>query len=58
MTRSTKCFSIFAFFLLFRELHDDEIEDEIREAFRCFDRDGHGFIPVSGLQNMKQHNNE
>ena len=37
--------------LLFRELHDDEIEDEIREAFRCFDRDGHGFIPISGRQN-------
>ena len=37
--------------LLFRELHDDEIEDEIREAFRCFDRDGHGFIPISGWQN-------
>ena len=58
MTRSTKCFSTFASIQIFRELHDDEIEDEIREAFRCFDRDGHGFIPVSGQQNMKQHNNE
>ena len=31
-----------------RDIHDDEIEDEIREAFRCFDKDGHGFIPVTG----------
>ena len=31
-----------------RDLHDDEIEDEIREAFRCFDKEGHGFIPVTG----------
>ena len=48
MTRSTKCLSTFTFFQLFRELHDDEIEDEIREAFRCFDKEGHGFIPVAG----------
>ena len=32
-----------------RDLHDDEIEDEIREAFRCFDKEGHGFIPVTGI---------
>ena len=25
-----------------RDIHDDEIEEEIREAFRCFDKDGHG----------------
>jgi len=40
--------------LMTRELHDDEIEDEIREAFRCFDREGHGFIPVSDLSRVLQ----
>ena len=30
------------------ETSDDEIEDDIREAFRCFDKDGHGFIPIAG----------
>ena len=34
---------------LHRDIHDDEIEDDIREAFRCFDKDGHGFIPISGI---------
>ena len=29
-----------------REIHDDDIENDIREAFRCFDKDGHGFISV------------
>ena len=31
-----------------REIHDTEIEEEIREAFRVFDREGHGFIKVPG----------
>ena len=52
MTRSISLLlevvSFFAIESVFRELHDDEIEDEIREAFRCFDKDGHGFIPVTG----------
>ena len=26
-----------------------DIEEEIREAFRVFDREGHGFIPVPDL---------
>ena len=34
--------------LMTNDIHDDEIEDDIREAFRCFDKDGHGFIPISG----------
>jgi len=34
--------------LMTRDLHDDDIEEEIREAFRCFDKDGHGFICVPG----------
>ena len=25
-----------------------DIEEEIREAFRCFDKKGHGFITVPG----------
>ena len=25
-----------------------DIEEEIREAFRCFDKKGHGFISVPG----------
>ena len=32
----------------FREIHDTDIEEEIREAFRVFDREGHGFITVPG----------
>ena len=33
---------------MFREIHDAELEEEIREAFRVFDKDGHGFIPSMG----------
>merc|ERR1712241_797492 len=40
--------------LMTRDLHDDEIEDEIREAFRCFDKEGHGFIPVTDLSRVLQ----
>ena len=32
-----------------REIHDGDIEEEIREAFRVFDKEGHGFIPVPDL---------
>ena len=35
-----------------REIHDSDIEEEIREAFRVFDKDGHGFIPVPGEFSM------
>ena len=31
-----------------REFNDSEIEDEIREAFRVFDKDGNGFISTGG----------
>ena len=34
--------------LFFREIQDTEIEDEIREAFRVFDKEGHGFICAPG----------
>ena len=36
------------FLLFFREIQDTEIEDEIREAFRVFDKEGHGFICAPG----------
>ena len=29
-----------------REVQDDDIETDVREAFRCFDKDGNGFISV------------
>ena len=35
--------------LMQTEMHDADIEDEIREAFRVFDREGNGFIPVPEL---------
>ena len=31
-----------------REIYDQDIESEIREAFIIFDKEGHGFISVSG----------
>ena len=37
-----------------REIHDGEIEEEIREAFRVFDREGHGFITVPDLTEVLQ----
>ena len=36
-------------FFIIREIHDGDIEEEIREAFRVFDKEGHGFIPVPDL---------
>ena len=38
--------------MLFREIQDTEIEDEIREAFRVFDKEGHGFICAPGAYDM------
>merc|ERR1711892_24822 len=40
--------------LMTREIHDGEIEEEIREAFRVFDREGHGFITVPDLTEVLQ----
>ena len=31
---------------LFRDINDDDLENDIREAFRCFDKDALGYIPV------------
>ena len=30
--------------MMSRRMHDTDSEDEIREAFRVFDKDGNGFI--------------
>ncbi|XP_023326676.1 calmodulin-A [Eurytemora carolleeae] len=40
--------------LMTREIHDAELEEEIREAFRVFDKDGHGFIPSMDLADVLQ----
>ena len=31
-----------------REINDTDIEEDIREAFRVFDKEGNGFISVPG----------
>ena len=37
-------------YLMTKSVHEDgDIEEEIREAFRVFDREGHGFITVPDL---------
>ena len=37
-------------YLMTKNVHEDgDIEEEIREAFRVFDREGHGFITVPDL---------
>jgi len=38
--------------LMSQDLHDDDIEDEIRDAFRVFDREGNGFISVVDLKDV------
>ena len=40
-----------------REIYDQEIENEIRDAFIIFDKEGHGFISSAGYktQNSKPH---
>ena len=32
----------------YRDVHDTDIEEDIREAFRCFDKNGHGYISTEG----------
>jgi hypothetical protein len=37
---------------IFRDINDDDLENDIREVFRCSDKDALGYIPVpSGLLN-------
>ena len=38
--------------LMSQDLHDEDIEDEIRDAFRVFDREGNGFISATDLQDV------
>ena len=38
----------FVTFTLIRDFNDGDIEDEIREAFRMFDKEGNGFITSGG----------
>jgi len=40
--------------LMTKEIHDNDIEEEIREAFRVLDREGHGFITVPDLTHVLQ----
>ena len=40
-------------YLMTKNVHEDgDIEEEIREAFRVFDREGHGFITVPDLNQV------
>ena len=34
---------------MFREYKDNEVEEEVREAFRVFDREGNGYITTQEL---------
>ena len=36
-----------------REFKDEDIEEEIREAFRVFDKDGNGFITTPDLMEVQ-----
>jgi len=35
-----------------KDIHDDDLENDIREAFRCFDKDGLGYITVANLTHI------
>ena len=38
--------------LMSRKMHDQETEDEIKEAFRVFDKDGNGVISPAELRHV------
>jgi len=38
--------------LMSQDLHDEDIEDEIRDAFRVFDREGNGYISIIDLTDV------
>jgi len=35
-----------------RKMHDTDTEEEIKEAFRVFDKDGNGFISAAELRHV------
>ena len=39
---------------IYRDINDDDLENDIREAFRCFDKDALGYIPVPS-KNISNH---
>ena len=39
--------------LMTRDFNDSDIEDEIREAFRMFDKEGNGFITSIGRPRLE-----
>ena len=39
--------------IMTREFKDADIEDEIREAFRVFDKEGNGFITTPDLMEVR-----
>ena len=39
---------------MFRDFNDGDIEDEIREALRMFDKEGNGFIKSAGWKNASK----
>jgi len=38
--------------MMARKMHDTDTEEEIREAFRVFDKDGNGFISAAELRHV------
>ena len=40
--------------VVFREYKDNEVEEEVREAFRVFDREGNGYITTQELFEVGQ----
>ena len=42
---------------MIREFKDADIEDEIREAFRVFDKEGNGFITTPDLMEVAKKTN-
>ena len=43
---------------MLREFSASEIEDEIREAFRVFDKEGNGFITIQGKHSRRERPDE
>ena len=37
---------------IFTEFKDSDVEDDIREAFKVFDKDGNGILSIIGQDNI------